>query len=126
MRGRRREKQAAGQRGGEPPCLQGNFLIITARVLAANLLADGLNMLVPCGSGSRRHSYDMIPPKCGYRSWADQLGIRDVLNGMFSGLESHARDAMPSDLSGQIGTYSASDEAPIDPRNINGCSGGLS
>jgi hypothetical protein len=49
----------------------------------------------------------MVPPRFGYRAYADQLTIEDVLNGVSSRLATHARDAMPTDFSGQTGSYSA-------------------
>ena len=54
----------------------------------------------------RPNPEDMIPPRYGYPP--HQLTINDILDGYSSRLSLHARDAMPTDFSGQTGSYAAS------------------
>lgn len=50
--------------------------------------------------------YAMLPPMYGYRT--EELGIDDILDGNYSRLQaSHANDDMPTNFSGQQGSYEA-------------------
>jgi len=50
--------------------------------------------------------HKMVPPMYGYRT--DELGIADVLDGVFSRLDSHVGDSMMTDWSGQQGSQEGS------------------
>lgn len=48
----------------------------------------------------------MVPPMYGYRT--EELGIDDILDDVYSRLQgSQVKDAMPTDFSGQQGSYEA-------------------